>query len=695
MADEQRISNDSSESSSSNHSVSNNGSQTDQQTPSENSFWSIIDKRYGLRGGAGAQKHFLSRWRKEINKPGKDKKSNDNSSNSNSNDSDPKKRSSDSDESNKNNSSPDSIKKKDSVKSSSDSSIEFVHEKKVKKTKSSSTRNQKGKEESDDNETESDEIVPDPKYTKKTKKQSKKSEKTSKTNNKRKREEDSDGEKSDDSIAESDSILIISQPGYTVPPPVKEDDSNPNPSSGRLNKKDLIVHKHNYQDVNAQHWKQFFFWNVPFINLLESAAHQQISLQDYLQNTIPLKERRILEAQARTAKYTALDDALGNTLQQVGEGLGFPVEQTGSKSRDRTIFKAVKVRIADKYRVAYKNMVSVSEMLGCSASVFWSFPPIYLFPLMARIGNILGDRSPTEYHEYIQNLFKDLIVGNYLYPNECVDNFMEFFDEDSLDSDFRFGYQHATRLLSCHRRTRAGCQETPSKRARVEGDNDMHRVFRLASDGNHQRYVANSKKMIGIRFPRNDETNHLLETPISTLGFLILRVFKTIMEDDIFEQLRNKFVSMIAELDTCLQVSMFTNEEDSAKENNLGNVYGFSTDNSHYLRPWENMFQHSTFARQVSSVMKGLRLVYDTPVDRDETDNDSRLSMQQIFERFVDDFIFCALTAEKPIFKEISMFKFSILHLPFRAYIRDPQLMYKQETPKKTTGSKGRKKAKK
>ena len=74
---------------------------------------------------------------------------------------------------------------------------------------------------------------------------------------------------------------------------------------------------------------------------------------------------------------------------------------------------------------------------------------------------------------------------------------------------------------------------------------------------------------------------------------------------------------------------------------------------------------------------------------RDERDV-NRLEDQEIFELFIDKFIFCSLTAEKPIFRETSMFKFSIFHLPFRSYLRNPHLMYEKEHAKtsKTTGRK-------
>ena len=646
---------------------------------SELSFWSLHEgNRERLKGGAGANKKILSKWRKDS----EDKKNNEDGKSQEGSD--------------------------DGSNDSSDSSIELVHIKKYKKTRSSSSKNKrpkKSKSQDGGNDHSSPEIKPDPKHAKNLKKtNAKKDDKstkkyddkpsTAKTNKKRKRYENSESEKSDDSIAETTSVLMISQPGYTEPPPCQSDTSNPNPSSGsRKKKSNLVDHKHNHEDVDPLHWKQFLFWNVPFINLLESASHQQISLQEFLQNTIPLKERRILESQARTAKYTALDDALGNTLQQLGEGMGFPVEQTGSRSRDRVLFKNAKHKIADKYNSAYRNIMAVSEMLGSAASIFWSFPPIYLIPLIAMIGNILGDRSRDEYHEYITDLFDDIIRDHFLYPNECIDNFMEFFNEESLESDFRFGYQHVVRLLSSHRRTRAGCQETPSKAATVDGENTMQRAYRLASDGNHRRYVTNARNLNGFQFPLTEETNHLLETPISSLGYLILRSFKQIMANDIFEQLRDKFVAMTSELDTCLQIAIFTNLETNGSENNMGNVYGFSTENTHHLRPWENMFQHNSFVKQVRSVTRGLRHIYDTPAQRDERDVNN-LSDQEIFELFIDDFIFCSLTAEKPIFRETSMFKFSILHLPFRAYLRNPHLMYEKE-PGKTSKTTGRKKSKK
>ena len=45
------------------------------------------------------------------------------------------------------------------------------------------------------------------------------------------------------------------------------------------------------------------------------------------------------------------------------------------------------------------------------------------------IGNILGERSRDEYHEFITDLFDDNIRDHFLYPNECIENLMEFFNE--------------------------------------------------------------------------------------------------------------------------------------------------------------------------------------------------------------------------------------------------------------------------
>ena len=168
----------------------------------------------------------------------------------------------------------------------------------------------------------------------------------------------------------------------------------------------------------------------------------------------------------------------------------------------------------------------------------------------------------------------------------------------------------------------------------------MQRAYRLASDGNHRRYVTIARNLNGVQFPLTEETNHLLETPISSLGYLIHRSFRQTMANDIFEQLRDKFVAMIPELDTCLQLAIFTNLETNGSENNMGNVYGFSTENTHHLQPWENMFQHNSFVKQVRSVTRGLRHIYDTPPQRQERDV-NRLADQEIFELFRDDFIFC------------------------------------------------------
>ena len=184
---------------------------------------------------------------------------------------------------------------------------------------------------------------------------------------------------------------------------------------------------------------------------------------------------------------------------------------------------------------------------------------------------------------------------------------MEFFNEESLESFFRFGNQHVVRLLSSHHRNLAGCQKTPSKAFKVDGENTMQRAYRLTSDGNHREYATNARNLNGVRFLLTEETNHLLETPIISLGYLIIRFFRPSMANDIFEQLRDNLVALTSELDTFLQIVIFTNLKANGSENNMGNVYGFSTENKHHLRPWETIFEHNSFAKQVHSVTRGLR----------------------------------------------------------------------------------------
>jgi len=481
--------------------------------------------------------------------------------------------------------------------------------------------------------------------------------------------DDSGAESEASSSSEGSDISHIS--GYSIPDEI--------PAS--VTHKQVKGKKPTWDAFEPSAWKQFYLWNSPFIKLLDAIAYDRTSLSDYLNKVIPSRDvKPKIDALSRTNKYWAVENALGRTLEHLGEHLGLPnygvpVNATGKKGKDRAIYKQAKQELAEKHENALGDMIFLRERFWSEPSIFWNLPPIYIFGLLAHIGQIGGPKNSAACTDYVRDLFEDLITDGFRLPTEFIEHFMLFTQHDTMEHDMDTIYEHVTRKLAEGFTGEPGMASTQSRtKAKKAGESAQMRAYRLTQDGNKAKYEKDVGDLRGFILS-NDGHNLLHEFPIVGLGYIIIVLYERILMDNSYGPLEQKFTTMMAELDFTVTTALSLTENDS--DNGMNSLYGHGTEQLVHVRPWETIYQHNLFLRQAEDLLHNIREMFVR--DEDETEEEYARST---FENFVNGFLYGSLMTEKLFYREELAFRFPIVHLPFRRHIREDIVGREKKSPK-------------
>lgn len=175
----------------------------------------------------------------------------------------------------------------------------------------------------------------------------------------------------------------------------------------------------------------------------------------------------------------------------------------------------------------------------------------------------------------------------------------------------------------------------------------------------HKQYSDAVETLQGIELP-NVNTNPIHDLPITTLGYLIFKGYRTNLQGHLFAECARKFTVLLADIERAIATARIRPAPNDDDINDFSpNLYGFHTENHLHIRPWEYLYQLFLFERQIRDAFEVIVEVWEESNGDQDSDNSARNI--EVFEDLVQMFITCATIIDKDILQGDDIFGESIL----------------------------------
>lgn len=202
---------------------------------------------------------------------------------------------------------------------------------------------------------------------------------------------------------------------------------------GPLNSK-----SHEQVDMNKFCTKalRFYFWNCPFLVLLQECMSGESNFQTQLKSLLSCLEPALVKKNGRTKNKSTRNavvlDIVGAVLRDIGPFTKVDISSSLLVRQKRMCYLEGKKVISEKYESALKSFKTMVAMIGFVPSVYWQMPAVYVFGLMCHfLNNPLSEKADLLW----TGTFQDYIDETHKIPYDFVHRFFELHVPDAFKEE--------------------------------------------------------------------------------------------------------------------------------------------------------------------------------------------------------------------------------------------------------------------
>ena len=344
----------------------------------------------------------------------------------------------------------------------------------------------------------------------------------------------------------------------------------------------------------------FVLWNTPFLVMLDNITTNRCpTFQDVLTSMVP-QDHPKLAGKSRTAIYGVIDVLLGNVLLKAGRYFNLEVRPFQSATMKLAHFRRYKCILQNNYQSYFQTVSHIRQKISSTPSIFWFLPPVYIIYIVGHMMSIDGVSGSKKIDDHIGSILNTMEISERLSFSD-IEIFVTTF---SGFGEIDLAYMQDEILK----------EKSTFKNIIAPEGGTLHIKRRMEARVKSREH--------GFPFAQFEHIIHDLEA---------------VIESSFIRQVKNKISVMKNEWFSAVQFCI-------NQKQGCSSLYGSNDGDYIYVRPWETIFQVTSFHSQIKAMFK------ECPYENTRLGSTNiRLS---ILETIMKHFVASFLLVDKPIFNE-------------------------------------------